>query len=80
MTAEVCVMNRLGIALASDSAVTIGQEDKIYTSADKLFLLAENAPVGAMIYGGADFLDVPWETIIKTYRKRGMVHFSRELG
>lgn len=64
-------MNRLGIALAADSAVAIGEtESKIYTSADKLFLLAENAPVGIMVYGNAKFLGVPWETIIKIYRRQ----------
>jgi hypothetical protein len=69
MTAEVAVLNSNGIALAADSAVTIGHEEgKIYTSADKLFQLSENAPVGIMVYGSASFLGVPWETIIKCYR------------
>jgi hypothetical protein len=69
MTAEVAVLNSNGIALAADSAVTIGHEEgKIYTSADKLFQLSEYAPVGIMVYGSAAFLGVPWETIIKCYR------------
>jgi len=71
MTAEVAVLNSSGIALAADSAVTIGHEGgKIYTSADKLFQLSEDAPVGIMVYGSATFLGVPWETIIKCYRAR----------
>jgi hypothetical protein len=70
MTAEVGVMNRFGIALAADSAVTVGGgTGKIYTSAEKLFLLSEAAPVGIMVYGNAILLGVPWETIIKSYRK-----------
>ena len=70
MTAEVGVMNRFGIALAADSAVTIGGNvRKIYTSAEKLFLLVEKAPVGAMIYGGATLLGLPWEAIIKAHRR-----------
>jgi len=69
MTAEVAVLNSNGIALAADSAVTIGHEKgKIYTSADKLFQLSEYAPIGIMVYGSATFLSVPWETIIKCYR------------
>lgn len=70
MTAEACVMNKLGIALATDSAVTATQSGKfkIYQSADKLFQLSEADPVAAMVYGSASFLDVPWETIIKQYR------------
>lgn len=60
----------MGVALAADSAVTIGtKESKIYTSADKLFQLTNHAPVGIMVYGSADLLQVPWETIIKEYRK-----------
>ncbi len=71
MTAEVAVMNRIGIALAADSAVTIGREaNKIYTSADKLFQLSNVAPIGVMIYGNASLAGTPWETIIKSYRRR----------
>jgi hypothetical protein len=70
VTAEIAVMNRIGVALAADSAVTIGLEaNKIYTSADKIFQLASDAPVGVMLYGSADFTGLPWETIIKTYRE-----------
>ena len=70
MTAEVCILNTMGVALAADSAVSIGPGgDKIYSSAEKLFNLSESAPVGVMIHGNAAFLGMPWETIIKTYRK-----------
>jgi hypothetical protein len=69
MTAEIVIMNRIGIALAADSAVTLGIE-KIYTSADKLFQLSEISPVGIMVYGNADLIGVPWETIIKLFRKK----------
>lgn len=71
MTAEVCVMNRLGIAIAADSAVTVSSKgEKIYTSVDKMFNLSNDAPVGVMIYGGASFLELMWETIVKEYRRR----------
>lgn len=70
MTAEVSVMNRLGVALAADSAVTIGQDaKKIHTSADKLFQLTPQSSIGVMIYGNANFVGLPWETVVKTYRK-----------
>ncbi|NJJ37804.1 hypothetical protein [Paenibacillus apii] len=68
MTAEIGVMNTIGIALAADSAVTIGK-NKIFNTADKLFSLSKNRPVGIMIYGSAGFMGVPWETVIKLYRK-----------
>lgn len=72
-------MNRLGVALAADSAVTLGGgTGKIYTSAEKLFHLSNSAPVGLMIYGSADFVGLPWETIIKSYRgELGRKQFGR---
>lgn len=62
-------MNRIGVALAADSAVTIGRGTKIYNSANKLFSLSKYHPVGIMIYGNADYMLMPWETIIKVYRE-----------
>jgi len=71
MTAEIAVLNRNAVALAADSAVTLQLPEgpKIY-NANKLFTLSKYRPVGIMIYGGADFLGIPWETIIKQYRKK----------
>lgn len=69
MTAEVLVLNATAIALAADSAVTIGRGQKIYNSAIKVFSLSKHEPVGVMIYGNADIMGIPWETIIKMYRK-----------
>lgn len=70
MTAEVAVMNKLGVALAADSAVTAGTVDKpkIYNSVNKLFALSKYEPVGVMVYGFAELMAVPWESILKTYR------------
>jgi hypothetical protein len=70
MTAEIAVLNKYGVALAADSAVTIGENGKVYNSANKLFLLSKFHPVGIMIYGNAEFMGVPWETIIKQYRRK----------
>ena len=65
-------MNRLAVALAADSAVTItgGQETKIYQSENKLFELSETKPVGLMIYNSTHFFGIPWEIIIKDFRKK----------
>ncbi|MBI4765953.1 MAG: hypothetical protein HY787_15355 [Deltaproteobacteria bacterium] len=67
MTAEIAIMNKTAVALAADSAVTIGQ-DKIFNSVNKLFTLSKYHPIGVMIYGSATFMGVPWESIIKRYR------------
>ena len=67
MTSEVVIFNNQGIALAADSAVTIGSK-KTYNSAIKLFSLSTTEPIGAMVFGNANLLSVPWELIIKSYR------------
>lgn len=71
LTAEIGILNKTGVALAADSAVTIGNSDtqKVYNSANKLFSLSKHHPIGIMIYGAAHFMGVPWETIIKEYRR-----------
>lgn len=69
MTAEVVVMNNLGVALAADSAVTVGNK-KIFNSANKLFALSKYQPVGFMVYGQAEFMGLPWEVLVKHYRSR----------
>ncbi len=72
MTAEIAILNKEAVALASDSAVTIrlsgGQ--KIFTSANKLFPLSNYEPVGIMVYNSAHFMGVPWEVIVKLYRDK----------
>lgn len=70
MTAEIAVMNRQGVALAADSAVTFEgtRGPKIFSSADKIFTLSKYEPVGVMVYGTAALNNVPWETVVKLYR------------
>lgn len=70
MTAIVGILNKQGVALAADSAVTLGQGEKILLSANKLFTLSKHWPVGIAIFGNAEFLGVPWEVIIKDYRAK----------
>ncbi|MFM2480922.1 hypothetical protein [Celerinatantimonas sp. YJH-8] len=72
MTAEIAVFNKSGVSLAADSAVTVtsGIKQKIYNGAEKLFALTKYHPVGIMVYGTGSLCHVPWELIVKTYRKR----------
>ncbi len=79
MTAEIAVMNKNGIALAADSAVSFEIEGgiKVFPSANKLFTLSKYEPVGVMIYSSAQMAGLPWETVIKTYREQlGSTKFS----
>jgi hypothetical protein len=70
VTAEIIIMNKSAVALAADSAVTVSgpSASKVYNSANKLFMLTRDDPVGVMIYGSAQYLGMPWETIIKDFR------------
>ena len=71
MTCEVVVMNRMGVALAADSAVTadVGENSKIRDSGVKLFMLSKYRPVGVMVYNNSLLLGVSWEIIIKLFRE-----------
>jgi len=68
MTAEIAVMNQEAVALAADSAVT--GRAKIFTSANKIFALSKYHPVALMVFDNAQFLSVPWDTIVKQYRRQ----------
>lgn len=69
MTAIIGVMNKHAVAIAADSAVTLGGGRKVLNSANKLFSLSKHHPVAIAIYGNADLVGTPWEIIIKEYRK-----------
>jgi hypothetical protein len=71
MTAEIAILNKSAVALAADSAVTIGtsdQEEKTYDSADKLFELCRHNPIGVMVYNGLSFAEAPLQSLIKRFR------------
>lgn len=72
MTAEIAVLNKLAVALAADSAVTLKSPErtKIFHTVNKLFALSKYQPVGIMVHGNSEFMGVPWEVIIKAYRER----------
>lgn len=74
MTCEVVVMNRLGIVLAADSAITFqnnsekGATTSFSTGANKIFQLSNHEPVGAMIFNSASLNEIPWELVLKSFR------------
>jgi hypothetical protein len=76
MTSEICVMNRMSVVLAADSASTITYYEngkpiqRYFKGANKVFQLSERHPVGLMIYGNAELQGVPWELAIKAFRKQ----------
>ena len=72
MTSEIGILNKNGVVLAADSAVTIsnGINSKVFNSARKLFTLSKEHSVGIMIYGNSYFMGVPIELIIGEYKKK----------
>ena len=80
MTAIVGVLNKRGVAIAADSAVTVGSGDnvKIYNTSRKIFKLSEKNPLALMIYDAASFMGIPWDVIIDLYRnERGERTFDK---
>lgn len=71
MTAIIAILNKSSVAVAADSAVSVTRENhrKVYNYANKIFNLAKGAPIAIMIYDNAEFVGIPWETIIKMYRR-----------
>lgn len=72
MTCEVIVMNRYGLAVAADSAVTLLSSDvfKISDRASKIYRLSDNAPAGITAYGRDGFMGAPWDALVGAYREQ----------
>ena len=73
MTVVVGVLNKKGVAIAADSATTIienGQVVKIVNSGNKMLRLSDSVDVGVMIVNTAKILGMPWDVIIRWYRKK----------
>lgn len=73
MTAEVGILTQRGLALAADSAVTFnlpnGKRNTL-NDANKLFTLYDSHYIGIMIYNNANFMGIPWELIINSFKER----------
>ena len=74
MTAEICILNREAVAMASDSTATVelttadGRIYKYFPTVDKIFKVGSDVhTVGVMIYQSPAIMDVPWETLIKLW-------------
>jgi hypothetical protein len=79
MTAEIVLMNKNAVAMAADSAATLGNHIETWNTQNKLFSLSDYHPVGIMIYDQLQLNGVPWETIIKIYRKQLKNNFFNTL-
>ena len=68
MTAIVSILNKHAVAIAADSAVTFGH--KVINSGNKIFTLSKYHPIAIMTYNNASYMGMPWDTIIKLYRRQ----------
>lgn len=74
MSAGICLLNRSGIVMAADSAVTIGDNKSVYNSADKVYQISDKYPVGALMYQSMNFMNIPIDLILRKFSK----HIKRE--
>ncbi len=67
MTSQLALMNSMAVALASDSAVTIGS--KTFDGVKKIFRLESNPKIGIMISNVANYIpcNVSWERVIRMF-------------
>lgn len=71
MTAVVGLLNKKGVALAADSAVTRtrGFNEKVTKNGNKMVRLSNAVPVSVMLTGNGDFMRTQWDIIIRHYRE-----------
>ena len=73
MTTVVGILNKKGVAIAADSAVTRNRRErdsKCTKNGNKMIRLCEAVPISVMLTGNNEFLGTPWEVIIRQYRTR----------
>ena len=78
MTVVVGILNKKGVAIAADSATTNDmknnstgeKEKKVVNSGNKMLRLSDKMPIAIMIVDSAQLVGLPWDVIIRWYRKQ----------
>lgn len=73
MTAVVGLLNKRGVAIAADSAVTRtrGRKGtKCTKNGSKMLRLSNAVPVSVMLTGNGDYIRNPWDVIVRRYRQQ----------
>ena len=73
MTAVVGIINKQGVAIAADSAVTrtLGNKGTKYTkNGSKMLRLSNAVPVSVMLTGNGAYIENPWDVIVRRYRQQ----------
>ena len=71
VTSQIVLMNKLGIAIASDSSLTISRGDnrRTYGSAEKIFTVGPDHNVAVLHSGSVEFMKHPYEVLLTEWRK-----------
>ena len=71
MTAVVGILNKRGVAIAADSAVTRTRYDKakVTKNGNKMIRMSNAVPISVMITGNAAFMGNPWGVVVRCYRR-----------
>ncbi len=67
MTSEIALYNKASVALAADSAGSVGRQ--VFNNQEKIFQLAGRQPVGFMTYNMSSYMGIRWTRIFGEYRK-----------
>jgi len=67
MSAEIILLNKLGVAIAADSAITVGNRAAIFNTAQKIFSFGEKVPLAFLYYSATDFMGIPIDVIFRRY-------------
>ncbi|CAN2188704.1 hypothetical protein MCEMRE212_00470 [Candidatus Nanopelagicaceae bacterium] len=71
MTSQIVLMNKIGLAVASDSSLTMSRGDnrRTYASAEKIFPLDKNHKVAILHSGTVEFMEHPFEVLLTEWSK-----------
>jgi hypothetical protein len=71
MTSQIVLMNKIGLAIASDSSLTMtrGSNRRTYASAEKIFPLGPDHKVAVLHSGHVEFMSHPYEVLISEWNR-----------
>jgi len=67
MSAEIILLNKLGVAIAADSAITVGKRAAIFNNAQKIFPFPENIPLAFLYFSSTELMGIPIDVIFRRY-------------
>ena len=78
MTSQIVLMNKIGLAVASDSSLTMvrGDNRRTYASAEKIFPIGSEHKVAILHSGAVEFMEHPYEVLLTEWKKSLQRPFS----